>query len=206
MKNFFITFFIFTIAIFAFTKMAAAAVPITTQYPTIENPKDSLLIFGFDSKNLQDAEQEIEILLKKSRNLANMAFVCIAIFLLGVFFATIEVYFLAIAFVLSAPIAGLFLSIGSVLKLIKIRRLLNDFPALEADEKRMEHFASAMRRSAIAAILFSLGVFIFTTFALTDGDFFDGSFPSVGVTGGLGFFLFMLFDRFGFQTKNKVEK
>jgi hypothetical protein len=205
MKNFFITSFIFTIAIFAFAKMATAAVPITTQYPTIENPKDSLLIFGFESKNLQDAEQEIEILLKKSRNLANRAFVCIAIFLLGVFFATIEVYFLAVTFVLSAPIAGLFLSIGSVLKLIKIRRLLNDFPTLEADEERMERFASAMKRSAVAAILFSLGVFIFVAFALTDGDFFSGNLPSTPATGLLGLLLFSLFDRLSFKTKNKVK-
>jgi uncharacterized protein YqhQ len=203
MKN---TICIFILCFFAFAKTSIAAVPTATKSLGIEHPKDSLLLFTVESKNQEDAEKEIAKLLKSSRKLANIAFVCIAIFLLGVIFAVIEVYFLAITFVLSAPIAGLFLSIGSVLKLIKIRRLLNDFPTLEADEERMERFASTMRISAIAAILYSLGVFVFTTFAFTDGDIFTGNLPSITTTAGLGFILFCIFDALSFKTKNKVKK
>ncbi len=204
MKNITLLFFIFFN--FAFAKMSNAAVPNIAISPAFEAPKDSMLLFYIESKNLQDAELEIETLLKKSRKLANMAFTCATIFLLGIFFSIVEVYALGIFFILGGPILGLLLSMGSIAKLIRIRRLLNYFPTLEGDDNRMKRFSTAIKRAVVAGILFGLGALMLIAAVVTDFDFFDGSLPPIGLTGGLGILLFMLFDRLSFQTKNKTVK
>jgi hypothetical protein len=199
MKN---TIYIFILCFFAFAKMSFAAVPTAEKSLGIEHPKDSLLLFTVESKNQEDAEKEIDRLLKDSRKLANAAFWCIAVFLLGILAAILEAQFLAIG----APFLGLILSVASIVKLTKVRRLLDYFPALEADKERMNRFTFSITRATIAAVLFSLGSLIMAGFVSTDGEFLTSSLPPVARTAGLGFILFCLFDALNFKTKNKVKK
>jgi hypothetical protein len=205
MKNFFITFFIFTIAIFAFAKTSIAAVPTAAKSRGIEHTKDSLLLSAVEPKNQEDVEKEIDELLKNARKLTNAAFCCIAVFGIGLLSATYELYTLAQILAFGAPLLGLILSVISIVKVINVRRLLDYFPDFERDEQLMNRFSVAITNAVIAGILFSLGSLILGGFAFTDGEIFS-SLPSVTATAGLGFILFSVLDALSFKTKNKVKK
>jgi hypothetical protein len=196
-------FFIFSF--FAFAKTSYTAVPTQAKVLRFEIAQDSILMYDNDYLRQEDnAISEINRLLQRARRLSNLAFATISIFILIVLLDGIGLFDFAIIVASGSVLLGFILSVLALGKLLKVRKLFDQFPRLEQDEEMQEKWTKSLARSIVANGLFS-GLLVLLLVAFST-DAFSNPINPITLLAGIALTLLGIFERIFFNTKKKVNK
>jgi hypothetical protein len=198
-------FFLSCFSFFAFAKISFAAVPIQAKSLKIEIAQDSILLdeSGYLMQE-EDARVEIKTLLRRARRLSNFAFAMIPLFFAAIFLESGSFFELTIIVASMPVLLGFVLSVLALGRLIKARKILDEFPVLETDEKIQDNWGKSLVRSIVANGIFT-GLIVLILLVLQI-DVFENSVNLTTFLAGLGLTLFTIFDKKLFNTKNKINK
>jgi hypothetical protein len=191
---------------FAFAKVSFAAVPIQAKPLKIEIAQDSILMYESDFLIQQDnAKKETNKLFRRARILSNLSFVTIPLAVIIAILTEYSGFFELSLILVSMPILlGFTLSVIAISKLLKVRKLFDQFSALEQDEDIQEKWTKSLARSILANGLFS-GLVVLMIVALSF-DFFESNINPTVLLASIALTLLGIFDRIFFNIKKKVNK
>jgi hypothetical protein len=192
--------YISIVLFFAFAKNTQAAVlsvakPFCIAATTIDSTAENE---AHRSAMREYAKETISTLMKEARKSANLAFLALSVFAL----LSLLVGFGFSLLIFGAIIFGFVMSIKSLLKIIKIRGIVENFPELEKDVSFKQKLLDSYTRTIAAFSIFSIGILSLLVLAVI----FSGNFPSVVTVGLLAMIMMFIFDSRVFQIGKKTKK
>ncbi len=197
--------FFFSFSFFAFAKTSYAAVPTQPKYLRLDTTRDSILMSENDYLwEEENAASEIYKLFRQARRLSNLAFANIPIFVIIVFLDGIGLFDLAIIVASGSIVLAFILSVLALGRLLKVRKLFDQFPRLEQEEEMQEKWTKSLARSIAASGLFT-GLMVLLMFLFSQ-DIFENSINQTTFLAGIALTLLAFFEKAFFNIKKKVKK